>query len=279
MKRAYSLFELSITVLIIAIIIAGVTQTTTILKKSYLATAQTLTKNSIVNHLDNLMLWYETSLDSSFLDSEIGDSNSISTWIDNNPNALTKNNATQNIAASKPQYLENIFNKTIPALRFAGDDLLVFDGTSLANNSYTIFVVEQRRSSASGNYFIGGLTLSSNQNLVLGYRDNVTITQSHYANDLDVTITGYSTPTPRIHSFVFDTTNGKNYWLNGALTNSAAAQTSALTSFSNAAVGRYNSSFYNGDLAEVIIFKSKLKSEDRRAVEIYLSKKYQISLS
>jgi prepilin-type N-terminal cleavage/methylation domain-containing protein len=274
MKKAFSLIELSIVIVIIGVLLSGVIQGSKLVIKSRLSAAQTLTETSIVNNLDNIVAWYETSLESSFLATELGNGNSISTWIDRNPKALTKNNATQNTALYKPTFTEDVFYSAIPALRF-NSSAMNFDGTDLANNSYTIFVVEQRRSSGSNNYFLGGLTLATNQNLVLGYRANTTITQDHYANNLDVTMPAYSSPIPRIHTFVFDTTNGKSYSLNGTLT-SSTAQTAALTSFASAAVGRYNTSFFIGDIAEVIIFKSRLKTTDQQAVESYLSKKYNI---
>ncbi len=278
-KYAFSLIELSVVILIIALIIGGVTQSSKLIKKSRLATAQSLTQNSIVNNLDNIVAWYETSLDSSFLSDELNDGNLISTWLDNNPKAINKNNALQSTNIYKPQYLENIFNNnSIPALRF-NSSTMAFDGTTLANNSYTIFVVEQRRSNISKNYFIGGKTLNMNQNLILGYRFNTTITQAHYGNDMDVGVNSYTTPIPQIHTFVFDSTRGKSYWLNSALISNNAAQTAALTSFNQAAIGEFNGSLFIGDLAEIIIFKSKLKNEDQKAVEIYLSKKYGINIS
>ncbi len=279
MKKAFSLFELSIVILIIAVIIIGITQSGSLVKKSRLATAQALTENSIVNNLDGLLAWYETSLESSFLASEIGDGNLISSWMDNNSKAVNKNHATQATSANKPKFYENVFNGAIPAMRFDGtNDLMDFDGSALASSAYSIFVVEQRRSSAGDNYFIGGTTIAANSNLLLGYIINTTVTQGHYANDLDVAIAAYSAPIARIHTFSFDTTNGKNHFINGASIGSAA-QLTALASYSGAALGRYSSSFYNGDIAEVIIFKTKLKSEDRAAVEIYLSKKYGIKFS
>ena len=276
-KKAFSLFELSIVILIIALIVAGTTQTTKMLNKSHLASAQTLTQNSIVNNLDGLVAWYETSLESSFIASEIVDGGEISTWYDNNPKAINKNNAVQTNATYRPVYALNVFNGGIPALNFTFD-AFIFDGTALANSAYTIFIVEQRRTATSQNYFMGCGTLADNQNLVLGYRSTDVITQAHFHNDMDVAVTAYSTPIPRIHTFGFDTTNGKNYWMNGSLLGSAA-QTTALTAFNAAAIGAFNNHLYTGDFAEVIIFKTKLKSDEHKAVEIYLSKKYGIKIS
>jgi len=278
MKKAFSLFELSIVILIIALILVGTVQTTKLIKKSHLASAQALTQNSIVNNLDGLVAWYETSLDSSFDQDQAVDGALVRIWYDNNPKALTKNNALQNTDFYKPTYTINVFNGGIPAMRF-NNSVMDFDGTSLAYSAYTIFVVEQRRSSQSENYFLGGLTLDVNQDLVLGYRDDTTITQSHYGNDINIAIDPYDTPIPRLHTFMFDTTHGKTYRLNGVVVGSDSSQTEPLTSYYSAAVGRYNGSVFVGDIGEVIIFRTKLSNDNMREVEIYLSKKYGISLS
>lgn len=282
MKKAFSLIEVSIVILIIGILISAISQGGVFINKSRLSNAQSLTQNSVVNHISDLVAWYETSLESSFPINEQNDQGFISTWYDNSPGAITRNNATQSANTNKPKFYENIFNGAIPGIRFDGsNDLMPFDGSAIINSSYTIFVVEQRRSSASSNYFLGGTTLSQNQNLVLGYRNNTTVTQAHFSNDMDVTIAAYSSPKPTIHTFQFDSTNGKKYWSNGGATPDAtnSGQTAAITSYTGSALGRYNTGYYNGDLAEVIIFKRILKGDERQNIENYLSKKYGISIS
>lgn len=282
-KFAFSLIEISVVLLIIGILVAGSMQGSRLVKKSRLSSAQSLTENSIVNNLDDLVLWYETSLPSSFVKDEAYDGENISLWFDRNPQALTRNNAIQNISSSQPKFFDSVFFGALPAIRFDGlNDFMTFDGSSLINNSYTIFVVEQRRVANSGYLpFIGGTTLSSNNNLILGYFDNTTIIQSHYDNHLTYSIPSFSSPTPKIHSFFFNNSDGKKYWINGGITPNASAsgQTTALSTFEGAAIGRYDNYYFNGDLAEIIIFKHSLKTEERQAVENYLSKKYGIAIN
>ncbi len=278
-KTAFSLFEISLVILIVSVIIAGVTQTNNMIAKSRLASAQVLTQNSIVNNLDNILAWYETSLDSSFISSEIGNGNAISTWYDNNPKAINKNNATQSTASLKPTYVTNAINGGIPVIRSpTSSKYLNFNGTQLAQSAYTIFVVEQRRSSTSSGWYLGGTTGSNNSILILGYRYNSVLTQAHWANDLDATIPVYSSPAPLITTYVFDTTNGKSIWVNGTL-KASSAQLTPLTSYNGAMIVSPYGSYYVGDIAEIIIFKTRLNSETRKSVEIYLGKKYGITIS
>jgi prepilin-type N-terminal cleavage/methylation domain-containing protein len=280
-KSAFSLIEVSIAILIISILISGILQSKLMIKKSRLNTAQTLTKTSPVNDIENLVLWYETSLDSSFVASEAKDATAIGTWYDNNPHAISRKNATQSTTANKPKFYVNVFNDALPAVRFDGtNDYLDFDGADLINNSYTIFVVEQRR--AVGYLpFIGGTGSSLNTVLVLGYSSSTNITQSQYTNNLDYTVTGYSSPAVMIHTFVLNTTSGKSYWASGGsmADDTEVSQTAPLSSFAGSNLGKFSSNYFNGDLGEIIIFNRSLKSEERRLIEKYLGEKYNITLS
>ena len=51
------------------------------------------------------------------------------------------------------------------------------------------------------------------------------------------------------------------------------------SAFAGAALGRYVSSYFNGDIGEVIIFTRALRNDERMAIENYLSKKYDIKIS
>jgi hypothetical protein len=282
-KKAFSLFELSLVILICGLVIAGITQGSKMVKKSRLAAAGSLTQNSPVKDTENLLLWLETSLAMSFVSAEARDGTPISIWYDisqQKPNPL---NANQTTGTNQPKFYTDVFDSALPAVRFDGsDDFLGFDGSDLANNAYTVFVVAQRSSNKSDNFFIAGSSTATDANLKLGFSDGSTIMHSHYSNDLTFTTEAYSSPQQEIHTFWFNTIDGKKYWLNGGSTPDAAgsSQTTALSSFAGASLGNYsNSSYFQGDVAEIIIFTRSLKTEERRAIEDYLSKKYRIKIS
>ena len=69
---AFSLIELSIVVLIIGILIAGVTQGSRLIRQSKIKTAQNQTTNSPVNSITGLNLWLETTLDDSVISATNG---------------------------------------------------------------------------------------------------------------------------------------------------------------------------------------------------------------
>ncbi len=267
---------------------AGILKSSELIKKSRLQTARALTQNSPVGDFPNLMLWYETSLESSFIGSERVDGGAITAWQDNNPNAASKNNATQSTTANQPIFYENIFNGGIPSVRFDGaNDYLSFNGNGLINTSYTIFVVEQKRATAGGGFaaFIGGTTNAAAQNLFFGYADDTMMRLTHFGYSLNYgpsTDLAYSSPKVRIHSGRFNLSGGMSYWLNGGSgTVSDPTVLTTLTSYAGSALGRRTGSsttYFNGDLAEIIIYTRALKTEERQAVETYLGKKYGVGI-
>lgn len=292
MKRSYnsafSLIELSIVILIIGLLIAGAIQGSKMYNKFKLQTARSVTLSSPVAGIKDLMLWYETSLESSFKTTEAVDGTTISAWYDNNPQKIEKNNATQATSSQRPTFYENVLNG-IPVVRFDGsNDGMSFDGTFLANTNYTIFVVEQRRGigpSGGTTFFIGGTNVSEYTNLRVGYNTTSTMVFSHGSYNLNYTVPSYSAPIPRIHTLWFSQTYGKKYWENGGnnpdATDTRTQAKHVLDSYTGATIGKlYNCcQYYNGDIAEIISYVRDLTTEERQSVESYLSKKYAIDIS
>jgi len=279
-KKAYTLIEIALVIIVISIIIAGSLNGVEMIKKARLTSAQTLTQQSVVPNIKGLLIWLETSLPQSFLESERDNGLKISVWRNINPNILSANNPSQNIAINQPTYLDNRFNDSIPGINFDGNDFLNFTGAELINSNYSIFIVEKRMSGGSFLAMIGGSNSSNNGNLLLAYRNSSTITHSHISNEINIAIPSYNSPIARIHSFLLNTTSGKKYWLNGGDNpdGSDSSQTASLVSFDNPWIGKYLDNYFFGDIAEIIIFKRALNSEERISIESYLSKKYNITI-
>ncbi len=284
MKRAFSLVELSIVILIIGVLIAGIGQGIELVQDARLSSARMLTQSSRVNSLKGVILWLESTSEASFSSTETSDNSTVSIWNDINPQATVKNNATQTgVSSIKPIYIEKGINN-LPILRFDGvAQYLNYDGSALVNSDYTIFVVEKNGglTGVSPSYFLSGGDPTTNAALHLGYRTSGVITQAHYSNDMDYTPPSHRM-TPTMHSFWFSTSGGKKYWNNGGVTAEASAstQTAALVSYAGAKIAFYYVSvYYKGDIAEIIMFSRALSDKDRQAVESYLSKKWAIKIS
>jgi len=167
--KAFSLVELSVVIVIIGILIAGVTQGSRLIDESRVKVAKSLTANSRIPSLEGLVVWYEPILDSSFAKGEAVDGKIISQWNDNNPQNSTRLNAkaaqatdsskiTYNAVSganstntSGPTYVEDGINH-IPTLRFTNAATtyvyLAVDAAmrSLGRQSATLFVVVRYRS-------------------------------------------------------------------------------------------------------------------------------------
>ena len=285
--RAFTLIELSIAILIIGILIVGVIQGSKVYYKSQLLVAQNLTHNSPVSGIKDLMLWYETSLDSSFNSTEKTDGTSLSAWYDNNPQLSIKNNATQTTTVNKPTFIENAFPNGIPGVRFDGSHgyFIIADNAPIEGQPYTIFVIEQKRATISTQTFLldmGG-TGSTGETILLGWNTDTKIILDKWNGGISYTNSAfaYSSPTPRMHTFRQDS-SGSKYWSSGGTaTDSTHVSTSTLVlSGSSSYLGRSGCcGSYNGDIAEIIIYTRALTTEERKAIESYLSTKYSITIT
>jgi len=298
-KKAFSLIELSIVLLIIGIIIAGVTQGSRLVLKIKLSSARTQTKSAPVSSISGIVGWWETTLEESFGGEEpdenpTGGENGVATWHDISPQASSGNNAVSPSANNNPGYTSGSTSiNGLPTLQFDGENhYLNFDGRGIVNVNYSIFVVEQR-SSGDGNYqyMVTSSTESDGRNQVLqvGYRYSDVITWGQYGNDYDIEIEPYGIATPRIHSLVFNSTatTPKIYYLNGAAqiasdTDEGTVGSEGLASYESASFGFYGAgedTYYKGNIGEIIIFNRALKTEERQSIEKYLSKKWNIKIS
>lgn len=282
LKRAFSLIELSIVILIVGILVAGVTQSSRLVRQIKIQSIRNLTTNSPIPTIKDLMIWVETSLEKSFIETEAQNNNPVSIWYDSNPTSIEKNNAIASSAVNYPIYVDNVFNGVIPALRFDGvNDFFSFNSSAMLNSNYTVFMVEQRRTAGVNQFFLGG---STSGNFHIGYGSSTFIRAGKYgginSDFFDYTVPAYTSPMPRIHTFLHSSTIGKRYWINGGVTPEGSSNNTSVLTFYNGVIGNTEGTwFYNGDIAEMIIFNRALSNEERTAIEDYLGKKYAILIS
>lgn len=287
-KTAFSMLEMSIALLIVGLVFAAISKGSALLAYNKLMNARTVTNSSPLSSIPDLAIWYETTTEESFNESDIKSSTKkVGTWKDLNMQSVTKNNAAQ-ATGDRPLYVLNCIN-SLPCLRFDGvNDYLNYDGSVLAKTDYTIFVVDQRTSGKSNNYFMVGDNYSvgyaPNTNLQLGYSANSVIFYQYGNDTYDNNIVYYNGEvTPRIHAFMGSTTFGRKYYLNGVRKTLQEASSvnyyAVLDAYPLAGIGGSQIGwYYAGDIGEMIMFTRHLSDEERRAVESYLSRKWRIKL-
>jgi prepilin-type N-terminal cleavage/methylation domain-containing protein len=288
-KKAFSLIELSIVLVIIGLLVAGITQSSRLVQKFRIRTAQTLTESSPVNGIKNLVAWYETTSQASF-DSSIDNDVAVSNWYDISL-LNTKSNATQTIAANRPVYTENDINN-LPTLKFTAASsqfMNLPDGTIPYNNSpYTIFIVAKASSICKGASVTCGLiasgTAATNQANNFRYlRSGGGFVNHWYGNDVNAGTT-LNTTSPHIVSFHYNKSIRRIIFngLSQTLTGASNATNNSVASVSNV-IGSGGTSASNeqldGTIGEIIIFDRALMVEEIDSIESYLSKKWGINIS
>jgi prepilin-type N-terminal cleavage/methylation domain-containing protein len=286
LKNAFSLIELSIVILIVGILIAGVTSSSRLVKRMKVITAQNLTQSSPVPSIKDLSVWYESSLEKSFIDSEESDGTPITTWFDNNIQSSFKYDLKQSTVANQPKFSEGIINN-LPAIKFDGaDDHLVATSVGINGKGLTAFIVGQRV--AYGGSFqvsLAGLAAGQNDDTnsgsVVAFADFgnyfVSGTGLQWFTNYGSNHQGNGSP------FILDTVfngTGNVIYLNGLGGTGYGITTNFL--IDSLRVGcKFSTApayFFNGYIAEVIIYSRALNTEERKSVEAYLSKKYAIKV-
>lgn len=285
-KKAFSLIELSIVLVIIGLLVAGITQSSRLVQKFRIRTAQTLTESSPVNGIRNLVAWYETTSQASF-DSTIDNGVAVSSWYDISP-SVNKSNATQTTAANRPVYTENDIN-SLPTLKFTATSsqfLNLPNGTVPYNNSpYTVFIVAKIDKScvASCNLISSG-NPSANQANSFHYINASSgvggLQNGWYSANAATSSSTLPINPPHIATFYYNQSvrriifNGLEQTIAGTPTinNQSAAE--------NNMIGRsLTTAYLDGSIAEIIIFNRALMAEEIDSIESYLSKKWGIKIS
>jgi len=294
-KHAFSLIELSIVILIIGILIAGITQGSRLVSRMKLATAQQLTQSAPTSSITNLVLWLETTSENSFATGTSGTYTTISepenntalgSWNDSNPQSISKINATQSTGANQPVYIASSING-LPVVRFTSSASSKFSAAINLNYNVvpnvTIFAVYKRIGSAPDQCILGQDNTNWDRFICVQHSQNGGNASTSNGTQ-HVTITNGNTLNPTIISLVLQSTvtNGSNAYINGSLA-ATLTETHSNAGDNSLSIGVIGSSafstYYDGDLGEIIIFDRALKTEERKSIEKYLGQKWGIKVS
>jgi prepilin-type N-terminal cleavage/methylation domain-containing protein len=293
--KAFSLIELSIVILIIGILVAGVTQSSRLVKQIRLASIKSMTLSSPVSSIKDLAVWLESALDTSFNDSEESNGLAVTTWFDINPQTATKNNAISPSASENPIYLENGING-LPALSSDGtnDVMLINNLTDSFVNGFTWIGVLKWTGSGTRGYFGLKSDYGSPNNLVTLFLDdcNGAINCFRVTSRADgglASYFGFNTPTfiksdPHIISIVRRTNSLMNYD-NGAQIGPTVNDSSVAGIYRSAgpwAIFKYTNSntlYFQGVAGEYILIGRAIADDERKDIEKYLSKKWGIKIA
>ncbi len=276
-RTAFSLIELSIVILIIAVIAVGILQGKSLINKSRLHAAQLQTAQSPVPESENLIAWWETTSERSFSATETSNNSTISAWNDINSKSLVAINMTQSNSSYKPIYKTNV-SGGLPMLYFnSGNSYFnIADNTvPKGNTSYTIFIVGKFDSCASScNILTSGAASSSDLNAF--QYTNSTVKNDWNSSSLSAAA---SVKDVHIYSFSYSSGSGRKIFIDGTQAASDSANNRTSTGVSNYLGSTSPAAGIDGYLGEVIIFERNLKTEERKSIEKYLSRKWGVAVS
>jgi prepilin-type N-terminal cleavage/methylation domain-containing protein len=284
-KKAFTLTELSVVALVIAVLITGVTKGSGIINAAYLTNARSLTTKSPIAEISGLVAWYETSLATSLKANEAIDGQQVSEWRDNSPGSIAaqKNKLTRTATSDVTFELNGINN--VPTIIFnaaasANFSLSSFyQGISAQN---TVFLVFKPVASVSG------FTLLDSSSSA-GYSTSITISSNTVSLNAGTSAsTGTSTNAASfsvgsgyIMAAYFNGSTSQVFLNNATSITGGATISPGTNQLSGLTVGtnKSGSSGFNGWISEIIIYNRPLKLQERKDVMNYLSKKYKISVT
>jgi prepilin-type N-terminal cleavage/methylation domain-containing protein len=312
-NKAFSLVELSVVILVIGILIAGVTQSGRLIRQMKLSTARSVTSSSDVASIRDITAWFETSNEGIFTNVndvvDVENNNEIKSWKDINPQkSLPDRPLLTNSATGKmPKYVVNGING-IPAMYFDGDDYI--ETTNIptlplisGDKTFSMFAVfrpdkeslETKRivtqigngTTLSNDYasigFIGSTGSKGKAGFILNsatannWQKNTVLVEQ---NDYMVGALADFTPTTQTIDSVKLFVNNQEALASADIatmnTYPSLSVASAKFVIGGSAAATVGDNF-KGMIAEVIVFDRKLKDEEVKSVMGYLRKKYNIN--
>ena len=303
-RWAFSLIELSIVILIIGIVVAGITQGSRLVREMRIQAAASLTKSSGINGIKGLSMWLETTSSSSITSSTRGlnpdDNDKVAGWNDINSQKSGKINVTQTSDSLRPTYIvDGIGN--LPSIKFDGttdylislasaggsvpldanSDNFTYVAVWLSNTNSGAQVIFEQNSATLTTGKRASMLLVNNKYGFSGQANDafgasygtsssphisvMTVGQANGVNDANLTVKVY--------------TNSNNASYTFTLTGGATKQNVGVDAFYIGAKVTNNIENLNGMISEIIIFDRVLMKEEISEVVNYLSKKYRIKLS
>lgn len=296
LHKAFSLIELSIVILIIGILVAGVTQGSRLVNAYKLSTARTITQSAPVTSIKNLVIWLDATAESSITNqngsTDIENGDTVKSWKDISQTTIDKRSISQATTAYQPAYITNAINN-LPSVRFtATNDNSRLTGSIIGgvNLESTIFFVFKWNSSnaLSTSLFsvLANGTVAPDTENAISTGGAFTFYVWNGASNLDTLSYTLTSGTSLIMDRYYNpTANSSTLYVNGTSVSTSTASVSGTYGTVSLdgvlCIGNHSAAArtFGGDIGEFIMFDRALKSEERKAVEQYLGKKWGIKVS
>jgi hypothetical protein len=248
------------------------TQNTSVLKfVSYMT--------SVPQPAANLQLWLRSDC------GVVSSSGAVSQWSDQSGNS---NNATQTVAGNKPTLTTGVLNNAVlPSLTFSGSQYLTMPAgfTNFSPGSSIFLVLKPSSSSATCDACAFGNATNSDAFFAqsIGTQASFSAYDSTTSSTVTTTTNPLSTSAFKLLEAVYSpgATNGiATIFVNGSQIKQSTSMVATLNNISRAdnyiGTGIGLTNYFQGSIAEVLVFSSPLTSSQRASVESYVLSKFGV---
>lgn len=293
--KAFSLLEMSIVIVIIGLLISAILTGNEMMNDAKLAQARSMTQNSPVVSISDLVLWLDTTSEKSFSKAEAKDGATISRWNDISPESSVTNYFTNTSATATdhPVYKENCING-LPCLYFngtSGSKIIAQKSLGIRTAYISIFIVLTGSESATSTYSStlfnsnssGTWTDSTSGMFYLRTSMRASppavydMTSTYGIQYGKCTSVAYMVSKQKyIYSLVDDNSSSIYHYVNGVVANNSGSNGGITKTLGFVNIGNAS---YKGNIGEIIVFSKALSTTERKSVEQYLSKKWDIKVA
>jgi hypothetical protein len=271
-KSAFSLIEISVILIAIALLLTMVFSSLDVLNAAKLNNARNLTKTSIAKDTPGMILWLDSTSVKSFDDEYIADGTEITNW--NDLNISDKDSYVASSPATKrPLYDEDAINK-LPGVRFDGTDDYMQITDFSSNAHMTLFIVGKF---TDADFFIEhSQVVGSNNGFCFWGQGTCLITRSA-VNGIFTKATNWFGSNSAIAVLKYDGAEFKSKLNNEAYDTVAAVLVNHIV-IDTLNIGSRNGTgvFSDGSFGEIIMYNRALSNDEVDDIFEYLKSKWGI---
>ena len=283
-RKGFSLIEISVVILIIGVLIAGISQASDMIDDSALKGARTASRGSRVPRIKDLVLWLDATADGASLASassakQAVDGDAVTVWKDSNPNSSSKftlagtSTFSSNKVGGLPGIALSVLNSNFFKLTDRFDNstgeytiYLIYQPVALPASG-TVGVIMEKRNATSA-IFPYRLEIDSNGFYRYSNSNNFVLYGSKKASAGNIDLIRISRSSAGAVALEVDSSP--------ATGNSVSVIRNNDELIIGAQNGTSISNYVNGRIGEVIIYERDLVPSEKTDIENYLYKKWKL---
>jgi len=243
--------------------------------EQYLQNKWGISSGFLPTQISGIQLWLDSSdsgtlfQDTSGTIPVVNDGDPVGLWRDKSGNAK---HATQSTNANRPLFKTSVQNSK-NVLRFDGsNDGMAGSDTGFSTTTSTVFVICKSAIAGTDNYpFMFGTDAATQLVGLTTYNNQMQITQYGASTFVAFTTNAWNV--------IYFTKSSNNWTMNLNGTSASTTMTTSTVLSGNYGIGfnrSGNRAFFNGDIAEVILYNSVLSTSQIQQVQAYLNQKWGI---